>query len=391
MLSRAQVLGRLFTDLDNVGPEHIGPVLVDVLHDGIGATAVGLLCADLESKMFRIWAAASVDGRPAVTEADISSPLYTRILREGTTIHLESEDHRVLVAPIQLHSNRIGVLEVRLGPTPPDSAREVVEAAGIALGYLITAADRWTDEFHKARRRKDMSLAAEMQYNLLPLGQFATDRVELASALEPAYEIGGDSFDYACGEQVLYAALIDAMGHGLPAARLSTLAINALRNSRRRGETLEQQARFVDETILPVHDSEGFVTATFLAIDLIYPGQSQIIVSGHPWPYLQRGTSIPQRITTEVDIPLGMPFEKHLKAQPLPLQSGDRLVLFSDGMVEAGPDGEEPFGHERLIQFIDEHRSLAPDHLAEDLIAEVLKYRDSELKDDATVLVIDIK
>jgi serine phosphatase RsbU (regulator of sigma subunit) len=82
-----------------------------------------------------------------------------------------------------------------------------------------------------------MTLPAEIQWSLLPLATFASDDIELSGALEPAYDVGGDAFDYACGSDVATIGLFDAMGHGLASARLSSLAIAAFRTRGAAGMT----------------------------------------------------------------------------------------------------------------------------------------------------------
>ena len=92
---------------------------------------------------------------------------------------------------------------------------------GHAAAYLVMASAHYTDLPHLLRRRKDMDLAAEMQWSLLPPLSFASDGTSFAGLLEPAYEVGGDCFDYAVNDGVLDIAMFDAMGHGLTSAVLA--------------------------------------------------------------------------------------------------------------------------------------------------------------------------
>src|SRR5665811_2284499 len=90
------------------------------------------------------------------------------------------------------------------------------------------------------RDRQPMSLSAEMQWQLLPPLMMSTPQVAIAGALEPAYDVAGDSFDYALNDDVLHLAMIDAMGHGLSAAVMATLAMGAYRHARRLDVGLDQ-------------------------------------------------------------------------------------------------------------------------------------------------------
>src|SRR3712207_9333854 len=88
------------------------------------------------------------------------------------------------------------------------------------VAELVVAKDAYSDVFSRLRRRKTLSLAAEMQWELLPPPTFGTERVVITGGLEPAYDVGGDSFDYAVNGDTADLLVIDSVGHGLPAAVL---------------------------------------------------------------------------------------------------------------------------------------------------------------------------
>ena len=112
----------------------------------------------------------------------------------------------------------------------------------------IIANRRFTDLFEWGQRSVPLSLAAEIQHRLLPgaytceAGQFT-----IAGWLEPAGNVGGDTFDFALERGMLHFSLTDAMGHEVAAALLATLMIGGLRNARRAGVGLAEQARLASE------------------------------------------------------------------------------------------------------------------------------------------------
>jgi serine phosphatase RsbU (regulator of sigma subunit) len=314
---------------------------------------------------------------------------HGRVYRTGVPSRVEIEHHEAILVPVSARRERMGVLEVLLNQPPTEEAHAAVSTAGLLLGYLIMAADRWTDEFHVARRRKDMNLAAEIKWNLLPLAAVATDRASLACALEPAYEIGGDAFDYSCGRNLITGGVFDAMGRGVNAARVSALGVSAFRNGRRCGRDLAEQARFIHGALVEHFDRDGFMTGQLIGVDLDDPGHSLIVNAGHPAPLLQREGGI-EALALDVDYPFGAPFENPLSSQPLELARGDRLILFSDGVVEARPDDGEPFGDDRLIEALQQLRSMSARETARRLISEVRAHRAGELTDDATLMIVDL-
>ena len=112
-----------------------------------------------------------------------------------------------------------------------------------------------------------MSLAAEIQWSLLPPLTYASDRVVITGALEPAYEIGGDTFDYAANDPRVDLMVLDAVGHGLPAALLATAAVGAYRHARRNGLDLPGIAAAMDAVIAGQFPASQFATAAIARLD----------------------------------------------------------------------------------------------------------------------------
>lgn len=389
--ARAHAIAGLMQELNEVDPEGIVPALFVGLEAVVGASGIRLLIADVEERLLQVCGEEGPHAVPPLASVAMDGTTHGEVYRSGRPLLATVERHPAVLVPVTARNERIGVLEVIIdAPAGPD-VQEMLVAMGLLLGHVIVAADRWTDVFHVARRRKQMTLPAELQWNLLPLGASATPGVIVAAALEPAYEVGGDAFDHAVGGQHLVVGIFDAMGKGLTASRLSALAVAAFRNARRRGDDLEEQASFVHARLADAFDREGYVTGQLLRIDVDRPERSQIVNAGHPTPFLQREGRPIARLRLEAGLPFGMPFDNDLRAVPLPLRRGDRLVLVSDGVLEARPEGGELFGEPRLVASLTELRSLPPREAARRVIAAVREHRAADLTDDATMVVIDIR
>jgi hypothetical protein len=114
----------------------------------------------------------------------------------------------------------------------------LVTELGLTAAPLLVASALYTDLPHLTRRRHDMDLAAEMQWSLLPPLSFTVGGATIAGLLQPAYEVGGDCFDYAFNGGNLDFVVLDTVGHGLPSAVLAALMIGAYRHGRRAGDDL---------------------------------------------------------------------------------------------------------------------------------------------------------
>jgi serine phosphatase RsbU (regulator of sigma subunit) len=289
--------------------------------------------------------------------------------------------------PVTLGAERFGVLDVRLDAEPSAALLAELERVAMALAFALAAAGRATDQVELVRRGRPLSLPAEIQWELLPRLALVAPEYAVAGTLEPAYDVGGDTFDYAAQPQALMASVTDAMGHGLQAALLAGLAVAALRNARRhRGGLLEQ----ADQANRALHDQFGgerFVTGQVLRLD-VPGGTGAVVNAGHPLPRLVRGGRV-EPVGLDADLPLGVDPETIYRAQPLQLEPGDRLVLLSDGVLEAAPEGGAAYGAGRLEEVLRANLELAPFEVARLVVQEVIAHRAGDLADDLTVVCLD--
>ncbi len=162
----------------------------------------------------------------------------------------------------------IGVLELRLSGPRRERLPDIALAAH-TLAYVIIANGRHTDLFEWGQRSVRLSLAAEIQHRLLP-GSYTCEagQFTLAAWLEPSGDIAGDTFDFALERDTLHLSMTDAMGHAVNASVLATVLVGALRNARRAGVGLAEQARLANTGLGDHTGWDGFVTGQVVRIDL---------------------------------------------------------------------------------------------------------------------------
>jgi hypothetical protein len=155
-------------------------------------------------------------------------------------IDLEADGGRCVWLPLLDGTERLGVVQMTFAGRDrplPRPFRALCERYVHLIATLISNKDLYSDFFKLVRRRHSMTMASELLWDLVPPQVLATDRFVLAAVLEPCYDIGGDAYDYAINDPgVLHFAVFDSMGHGLPAAGASALALAAYRHRRRRGD-----------------------------------------------------------------------------------------------------------------------------------------------------------
>ena len=145
---------------------------------------------------------------------------------------------------------------------------EVLDDVARVLGHVLTGARRYTDRFEMLRRRRELGLAAEIQWELLPSLAFELPAFSIAGTVEPAYEIGGDNFDYAISAHRLTVSVSDAVGHGIRAALLASLAVTAMRNARRAHCRIVEQAGAANRHLVEQFPGADFVTGLILELDV---------------------------------------------------------------------------------------------------------------------------
>jgi serine phosphatase RsbU (regulator of sigma subunit) len=276
----------------------------------------------------------------------------------------------------------IGVLELSLAEAPDDETMADVALAAHALAYVVIANRRFTDLFEWGQRSVPLSLAAEIQHRLLPAaytceaGQFT-----LAGWLEPAGDVGGDTFDFAMERSALHLSMTDAMGHDVDAAVLATVLVGALRNARRAGATLGEQVRAANEQLAENARRGGFVTGQVVRIDL-RAATADIVNAGHPPPLRLRDGRV-EPVSLLVDPPFGTVPGHQYRVQPLPLKAGDRLMFFTDGIMERNTANVDIKA--MLAASTQMHAREAVQHL----IQAILRATNGALDDDATILCLD--
>ncbi|MEU9009647.1 PP2C family protein-serine/threonine phosphatase [Streptomyces sp. NPDC048479] len=290
--------------------------------------------------------------------------------------------------PLLDGSDQIGVMAVTLDNVDDDDRRLLRRLAGLVADMIVTK-DAYTDQFFQARRRAPMSVAAEMQWSLLPPLSMVVPQVEVAGILEPAYDVAGDSFDYALNDDILHVAMIDAMGHGLDAATMATVTIGAYRHSRRANTELSQVYTFMDMAINDQFGPDHFVTAQMMCLN-IATGHLQWVNAGHPAPLLIRDRAVVDRLESPTTLPVGFGGEQPQVSRRV-LQPGDRLLCFTDGLFEEHQAGGEQFGEEQLIECTNR---IVRDHTAVRVVARALSHslkqeRGGITSDDATLFLIE--
>jgi hypothetical protein len=304
----------------------------------------------------------------------------------------EADDGVIAWFPLVDGAERLGVLGLRTACLDEVLMRRSRMLAHL-FAMLITSKRAYSDWLAGLSRTAAMRMPAEMLRAFLPPHTVGSSKCVSTAVLEPAYHIAGDAYDHTVVKNVLHTMILDSMGHDLTAGLTTSVAMAAARNARRGGGGLADVVGSVDRALaewVPDH----FATGVLCRLDAV-TGVLQWVNCGHPPPLLIRAERVLcGALDSPPQPPIGLAGQLAPAARQVhetTLEPGDRVLLYTDGVVEARfADGVE-FGLERFTDFI--IRSSAggqrPAEVLRLLIHSILDHQSNQLQDDATILLFE--
>jgi len=368
--------------LDEV-PPHLVPDQLVAEARRAGGVAVALYIVDIDgSQLLRL---AGTDEFP--DSLDAPPALGPEIVPEGLPGFQDRLRDRLpgcVCEPLWLRGRVLGLLLCMGAPVTPltDIAKQGAAALELANDY--------TDHIEAARRRKPTTPAAEIQQNLFPPRIVRIQGAQLAGGLLPTYEVGGDWFDFVDNRDGTWLAIADTSGTGPTAAGLGAAALGALRAARRCGHDLEEALLAMHETVRRLGNPDFYVSALVAR----WRAATQTLTwvnCGHPPALLVdvHGELI------ELESPVHPPLGAHDAAPTFSsterrLQSGERLVLVTDGITERKTEGGGTFGRDGIAQAIAAVANPTAAATAMSILQAVTDCWREPLEDDGTTAVLAI-
>ena len=244
-----------------------------------------------------------------------------------------------------------------------------------------------------ALQDRELEIAASIQRNLLQRSVPETPGARLVPLQHQANLVGGDWYDADASEEVLTVAVGDASGKGIGAALMATVALSALRAERASGASTTRIVARVNQALLDATDSDSFTTMLYVTLDH-RSGQLSYLNMGHPAPFLLRPSGVDAQargyfMEGARNRAVGWFEDPGFNETMVQLEPGDRVVLFTDGFLEAKSAEGEVFGEHRLADALTKLGGVDSDVLASELVREVESFAAGKLDDDLTMLVLE--
>jgi sigma-B regulation protein RsbU (phosphoserine phosphatase) len=246
--------------------------------------------------------------------------------------------------------------------------------------------------YSDAQRRtleRELQLVSKVQRDLLPCKAPSLPGIEIAAHTESARIVGGDYYDFfKCPNDAQGLAMADVMDKGLPASLLMSNLQASLRILGPEAETLESLAERLNRLFRRNLSLIKFISIFLGAIDVRTKTLMYCNAGHHPPLWWQASRQAFQWLGPTGPA-LGLTSDPRYSSQSVKFSTGDVLVFYTDGLVEAGNHGE-PFAETRLQAFVREHLNQSPKQLLDGLLAAARNFA-GRFADDVTLMVVRVR
>jgi serine phosphatase RsbU (regulator of sigma subunit) len=240
----------------------------------------------------------------------------------------------------------------------------------------------------------ELEMAHQIQLSILPHELPKLPGLDIAARFLPMESVGGDFYDFIrIDDKHLGILIADVSGHGLSSALIASMLQVALAGEVAHASQPAKVLAGLNKAVSGKFSS-NFVTAAYVYVDL-EENLMRYAGAGHP-PVMQYRNSMDKAVQIlENGIVLGILEDSSYEALEIPLEPGDRQVLYTDGILEAANAAQEMFGVEQLMRFLESNKSLNAGQFADALLAKIDRWtgQSSEQgqQDDLTLVLFDFK
>lgn len=252
-----------------------------------------------------------------------------------------------------------------------------------------------TERIERYNMQKELEIARDVQRSFLPKSNYENEHVETYGLFYPAKEVGGDYYDFIPNqtESILTIAIADVTGKGVSSAMVMSSLQTSLRmliEVNNQFKCLKCIATYLNNLVYKNTPQDMFITMFYGTLNL-KNYEFTYCNAGHNYPILIRNTGETQLLKTG-GLVLGVLPHADYNLGKFPLEKGDMILCYTDGIVEAVNEKDEEFGEDRLMKVIQEKKDSSPKELVERIINRVNQYKGSaEQYDDITIFAVKMK
>ncbi len=303
----------------------------------------------------------------------------------------------ITVLPLAIDEKRFGVLSLTNFPTTFFSDYELTHLESMQHYISNAFQNAFSYKIIKEKQQQtneELKQAKETQLAVLPQRIPKLSCMKIVTKYVAMEEIGGDLYDILefSGDKV-GILVADVTGHGIAAALISCMSSSLFKATAAPDQLPKDVLTYINDQLETRMPDGKFVTAFYS----IYDAAEQTLsysIAGHPPGYVIRAqTDEIFSLHENTGVPLGV-FSGDIaffEGASIKLQKGDRVFLYTDGIVEITDLEEEMFGHERLQKFLLENSTVPLDEVLDQLYVHVLKTTShQDFDDDITLVAFEI-
>ena len=235
---------------------------------------------------------------------------------------------------------------------------------------------------------EELSIGRQIQASILPQAMPKVGSLAVAARYQPMTAVAGDFYDFVeIDDERLGILVADVSGHGVPAAMLASMVKVSLAAQRAHAERPGSVLTGMNKTLFGRLAGQ-YVTAAYLFIDA-HAGLIRYAAAGHPPMFRLVRRSLEIQEVENNGLALGFFENASYDEIELPLEAGDRLLLYTDGMIEAENASQDFFGPERVKTAVAADAALATEAAADRLLATMHAWSGQPARDDLTIVVVD--
>jgi sigma-B regulation protein RsbU (phosphoserine phosphatase) len=273
-------------------------------------------------------------------------------------------------------------------PEPPLLEPLAFAAFIFSMGY--TAADKiFTDSRRLLTIEKELAIARDIQNSILPNSVPEIEALDVYAAYFPMTAVAGDFYEFIPVDRNRVGVLVaDVSGHGVPAALIAAMIKVAMQSVASCAREPHEVLRGLNR-ILSGQLRGQLISAAYLWLDT-ETGKALYSAAGHP-PLLCWRAGRLERIESN-GLLIGVLPDSDYPVCEISLNSGDRFLLYTDGVVEPENAAGDAFGDHKLEEVIRKNQSRSPSELSDQLLSEIRRWQPASVtqQDDITLIIIDV-
>jgi len=294
-----------------------------------------------------------------------------------------------LCVPLKAGTQILGTIQVmnhRRGGRFSHADQDLLEAFAVVASLALQKSRLHQAEVKKRRMELELSVAQAFQQKMLPRSFNAPSGLRISASNLPARRMGGDLYDgFAVGNRY-YAMVGDVSGKGPGAALWMASLSGLLRYLGEQGGNLLEQTASIDAHLAALMPSGTFITLLITALD----GEVLTYMNAGHNPGLLATREGAIHLLAATGLPIGPFPDLPRQVKRARFRTGDRIVLYTDGVVEAGNRRGEMYGMDRLLRFVRRARAQNTDEAVHALVRSVRRFAaGTEQSDDITVMLVD--